>query len=523
MTLDRRKFLKLSTAVAGTGMLSGIPLMAAAQAKGGVLNVVVQPEPPGIMIGIYQNVPSQMVGGNIFEGLLRFDADLNPHPLLAESWESAADGMAYSFKLKENVLWHDGKPFTSDDVVFSVDVMLRETHPRVRNFLTAVESITADGPFKVDFKMKHPFAPFIQSFEVGSMPMLPKHLYEGTDYASNPVNTAPIGTGPLKFAEWSRGTHLKLVANTQYHEVDLPTIEAVYFHVIPDGSSRATAYETGRVDVLPGGSVEYFDVQRLAELPNSEVTTKGWEFQGSHSFLWLNNASKWVSDKRVRQAIMFALDREAMRDIAFFGYAKVAASPWNSSTKYYTENIKQYPRDVDQAKALLAEAGYDGSPIRLLPLPYGETWQRLAEIARENLAEAGITVELTATDVAGWNQRLGEKDYDIAFTYMSQYGDPALGVARLYTTSNIIQGSPWNNVSGFSNPALDALFDAGAVEIDPVKREKIYHDAQALIAEEVPLAWMFEMIWPTIHRSNIKNLISSAVGLNDSLGRVIIE
>lgn len=523
MSVDRRQFLQILAAAAGAGVLSGIPLMARAQASGGVLNVVVQPEPPGIMIGIYQNVPSQMVGGNIFEGLLRFDADLKPHPLLAESWEEAPDGMFYSFKLKENVLWHDGKPFTSEDVVFSLDKMLRETHPRVRNFLTAVESITADGPHKVDFRMKHPFAPFIQSFEVGSMPMLPKHLYEGTDYNTNPVNNAPIGTGPLKFAEWQRGSYLKLVANESYHEEGVPSIDAVYFHVIPDGASRATAYETGKVDVLPGGAVEYFDVQRLAELPNSELTTKGWEFQGSQCFLWLNNGSNWIKDKRVRQAIMYALDRESMRDIAFFGYAKVAPSPWNSSTRFYSEDIKQYPRDVEKAKALLSEAGYDGSPIRLLPLPYGETWQRLAEIARENLIEAGIQVELTATDVAGWNQRLGEKDYDIAFSYMSQYGDPALGVARLYTTSNIIEGSPWNNVSAFSNTDLDALFDAGAVEIDPEKRAKIYHDAQALIAEEVPLAWLFEMIWPTIYRANIKNLISSAVGLNDSLGRARIE
>src|SRR5690606_2998271 len=129
--------------------------------------------------------------------------------------------------------------------------------------------------------------------------------------------------------------------NENYHEEGVPTIDAVYFHVIPDGASRATAYETGKVDVLPGGSVEYFDVQRLAELPNSELTTKGWEFQGSQCFLWLNNNSKWIEDKRVRQALMYALDREAMRDIAFFGYANVAPSPWNSSTKFYSEDIKR--------------------------------------------------------------------------------------------------------------------------------------------------------------------------------------
>ena len=520
--MDRRNFLFLSAAAGGFA-LSGIPLVAHAATKGGVLNVVVQPEPPGIMIGIFQNVPSQMVGGNIFEGLLRYDADLKPHPLLATSWDISPDGLTYTFKLKQGVTWHDGKPFTSDDVVFCVDKMLRETHPRVRGLLKAVKSITAPDSHTVRFDMNHPFAPFIQAFEVGSMPMLPKHIYEGKDYATNPVNRAPIGTGPLKFEEWIKGSHIKLVANKAYHESGLPSIDAVYFHVIPDGAARAAAYETGKIDVLPGGSVEYFDVKRLASLPGSEITTKGWEFQGSQCFLWLNNRSKFVSNAKFRQALMYALDRTAMRDIAFFGYATIAPSPFNSSTKYFSKDIKQYSRDVKKAKALLAEAGYDGSPIRLLPLPYGETWQRLAEIARQNLAEAGINVELTATDAAGWNDRLGRWDYDIAFSYMSQYGDPALGVSRLYTTANIIKGSPWNNVSGYSNPALDKLFDDGAAEIDPAKRAAIYLEAQKLITEEIPLAYLFEMIWPTIHRSKIKNLISSAVGLNDSLGRARIE
>ena len=523
MSVDRRNFMKIAGATATVPLLSGIPLMALAQEKGGVLNVVVQPEPPGLMIGVVANVPSHLVAGNIYEGLMRYDADLTPRPLLATSWTSSDDGLTYTFKLKENVTWHDGAPFTADDVVFSCHVFLRETHARARIVLEFVESVTALDSHTVEFKLSSPFGPFMHAFEVGSMPMVPKHIYEGTDFINNPAHNTPIGTGPLKFNKWERGSYIHLVANENYHQEGIPAIEGVYFHVIPDAASRAAAYETGKIDVLPGGSVEYFDIQRLSELPNTTVTDKGWEFIGSHSFLWLNNRVEPLNDVRFRQAIMYALDREAMREIAFFGYARVAASPFNSSTRFYTDDIRQYPRDLEQARSLIEESGYDGRPVRLLPLPYGETWQRLAEIARQNLSEAGINVELSATDVAGWNERLAQWDYDIAFTYMSQLGDPALGVSRLYTTSNIIKGSPWNNVSGYSNSELDRLFEDGASEIDTHKREAMYQEAQRLIAEEVPLGWLFELVWPTIHRSNIKDLISSAVGLNDGIGRARIE
>jgi len=150
-----------------------------AQAQdGGTINVVVQPEPPSLMIGMYSNGTTQQVGGNIFEGLMRYDKDLAPHPLLATSWENSSDGKTWTFHLKEGVVWHDGKPFTSADVVFSVDKLLRETNARLRTSLAFVESITAPDDFTVVFQLKEPFGPFIRLFEVGTTPMLPKHIYE---------------------------------------------------------------------------------------------------------------------------------------------------------------------------------------------------------------------------------------------------------------------------------------------------------------------------------------------------------
>ena len=142
---------------------------------------------------------------------------------------------------------------------------------------------------------------------------------------------------------------------------------------------------------------------------------------------------------------------------------------------------------------MLAESGYKGETIRLLPLPYGESWQRQAEMVKQALTSIGIKLELVATDVAGWNQRLNEWDYDLAFTYVYQYGDPALGVARNYTSTNIAKGSPFNNVEGYSNPRVDALFAAGARSADAASRQKAYLEVQQLLVDEVPVAWLHEI------------------------------
>jgi len=520
--MKRRELIQWGAAAAGLS-IAGVPMHVLAQGKkGGVINAVVQPEPPGLMMGIVQNGPTQMIAGNIYEGLLRYDEKLDPHPLLAESWTVSPDSLTYTFKLKKGVLWHDGKPFTAADVVFSADVFLRETHARLRANLAAVESIKALDDSTVEFKLKYPFGPFMGIFETGSMPMVPKHIYEGTDFRNNPANNTPIGTGPLKFEKWERGSYIQLVRNDSYHTPDVVMIDAVYFHVIPDAASRAAAFESGKVDLVPGGAVEYFDVARLSKLPGVKVTTKGWEFFAPQSWIWLNNRTAPMDNKAFRQAVYWALDREAMAKIAWHGYAKPASGPFNSSIKFFSADTAQYKKDTAKAKELLKQSGYKGETLRLLPLPYGETWQRMAEIARQNLQAAGIKVELVATDVAGWNQKLNEWDYDMAFTYLYQYGDPALGVARNYTSATIAKGSPFNNVEGYSNPKIDELFAAGAKEPDPAKRAAIYLEAQKILCDDVPVAWLHELNFPTLYRDKLHNVVSSGIGLNDSIGRASI-
>jgi len=514
------KVLKHSLALV-TAMAMIAP--AYAQQAGGTLNLVIQPEPPGLMMGLLQNGPTQMVAGDIYESLLRYDTSLQPMPSLAREWHVSEDGLTYTFHLHEGVKWHDGEDFTADDVVFTVDVFLRATHPRLRASLVHMESVEAVDDHTVVFTLKQPFGPFLGVFEAGTMPMIPRHIYEGTDFANNPMNATPIGTGPFRFNEWRQGSFIHLVRNEDYYLDGRPYLDEVYYHVIPDGASRAVAYELGTVDVLHGGSIENFDIERVAALPNTCITDAGWEYFGPHSWLWLNNHEGPMADVNARRAVMHAIDREFARDALWAGRGELATGPVSSSTRFHDANTPSIDYDPVRAREYLAQSDYGGETLRLLPLPYGETWQRWAEAVRQNLLEVGFNVDLVPTDVAGWNQRVSEWDFDLAFTYLYQYGDPALGVSRTYVESNIAKGSPWNNVAGYRNAEVDALWAQAAISPSEDERQQLYSEIQNRIVEDVPVAWLLELGFPTIYRCNVHDLVTTGIGINDGLRDAWIE
>jgi peptide/nickel transport system substrate-binding protein len=506
----------LKRSLFGLVVACGLAFSAAAQTPkhGGIANAIIQPEPPGLMLAMIQNGPTQMVAGNIYEGLLRYSTKMEPQPGLAESWTISPDGKTYTFKLHKGVVWHDGKPFSAADVLFSVE-MLKVTNPRTRANLTKVESVTAPDDNTVVFTLKEPFSPFLGIFEVGSLPIVPKHIYEGTDYKTNPANNTPIGTGPFMFKEWQKGSFIHLVKNPNYYIKGKPYLDEIYWHIIPDAAARSVAFETGKVDILPGGSVENFDVPRLSKMKDVCTTTKGWEFFGPLAWMWLNNRQGPTANKKFRQAVMYAMDRDFAKNVVWNGLGKVATGPVSSSTRFFNAALAKYKYDPAMAKKLLKEAGYKGEKVRFMPLPYGETWQRWGEAVRQNLQDVGINLEVVATDVPGYNQRLSEWDYDIGFSYLYQYGDPALGVARSYISSNIAKGSPFNNVEGYSNPEVDKLFAEAAVASPDSKRQELYDQAQKILIDDVPVAWQLELEFPTITRCKVKDLVTTAIGVND--------
>lgn len=513
----RSSSTKLAFAAALAAALA-LPGAALAQApkKGGTVHVVVQPEPPMLMQGLNQNGPTNMVAGNIYESLLRYDEKLNPMPSLAKSWEVSPDAKAYTFRLQEGVKWHDGKPFTADDVVFTLDKFLREVHPRWRPIVnTQVDRIEKVDDLTVRITLKQPFGPIMLAMEVASAPMIPRHIYEGTDFRANPANNTPIGTGPFKLKEWRKGSFIHLVRNEDYWMKDRPHLNEIFWQIIPDAAARAVAYETGRVDVLTGGSVDIFDVQRLSKLPNTCVTTKGWEMFAPHAWITVNHRNPILASKQFRQGLMHAIDREFGKDVVWGGYGKLPTGPISSKTKFYDGNVPKFDHNPAKARELIRASGYKGEPIKFLALPYGETWTRWGEAIKQNLADVGVNLVIETTDVPGWTQRTSNFDFDMTFNFLYQLGDPATGVARSYVSSNIVRGNPFGNVGGYANPEVDRLFAQAANAPSDQARQALYSQVQKLLAEELPVLWLLEMDFPTIHRCNVKNLVNTAVGVND--------
>jgi peptide/nickel transport system substrate-binding protein len=484
--------------------------------RGGTLQVVVTPEPPMLMQGLNQNGPTNMIAGNIYESLLRYDAKLNPMPSLAKSWEISPDQTVYTFHLQPDVKWHDGKPFSADDVVFTLDKFLREVHPRWRPIVNAqVKAIEKVDDLTVKVTLKQPFGPFLLSQEVASAPMVPKHIYEGTDFRANPMNNTPIGTGPMKFVEWKKGSYVHLARNEAYWDKGHPYLDDIYFQFIPDAAARAVAYETGKVDVLTGGAVEIFDVARLSKLPNTCVSTAGWEMFAPHAWITPNTKNGILGNKLFRQAMMYAIDRDFGRDVVWSGYGKVPTGPISSKTKFYSADVKKYEYDPAKAKDLVKQSGYKGETLHFLALPYGETWQRWGEAIKQNFADVGINMDLVNTDVAGWTQRTSNFDFDMTFNFLYQLGDPATGVARSYVSSNIVKGNPFGNVGSYSNPEVDKLFAEAAIA-PAEKRQELYTKVQQILAEELPVLWLLELDFPTVYRCNVHDIATTAIGIDDA-------
>jgi peptide/nickel transport system substrate-binding protein len=501
-------------------------LQAQAQTRGGVLRAIVHPEPPILITAINSQSPTQVVGGKIFQGLLVYNADLSPREGLARKWAVSPDGLTYTFDLQEGVTWHDGKPFTADDVVFSIDKLNRETHPRTKLIINQyVDSVRATGPLAVEIKLKEPFAPFLSLFEVGTMPMMPKHLYDGTDYRKNPHNQHPIGTGPFMFKEWVRGSHIKLERNPNYWKEGKPYLDEILFRVIPDSASRAVAFENGSIDVVHGDDIDSVDIKRLSARPNVVATTKGWEMYSPIGLLVLNQRNPPFDNVLVRRAVMHALNREFIVKNIFFGMGKVPNGPFSDTTLFHEKDLPAYNYDLKKARELIKESGVDvgAKTLRLLSFPYGANWDRTGEYTKQTLEQLGFKIDIQAADAGGWAQRMSQWDFDLSFNHPYQFGDPVLGVQRLYLTSNQVKGTPFGNNQGYTNPKADELWAKAAVAVNPEERQKLYSELQRILVDDVALSWLVQIDYPTLYRKNIHNLVTSAIGLKESFDDVYID
>lgn len=528
--LTRRSAL-LGSAAAGVaaGLLGTQQAQAQVAKRGGTLNTILTPEPPILVLGVNNQGPTQLAASKIFQGLLKYSFKLEPMPELARSWGLSEDKKTYTFHLQENVKFHDGKPMTADDVIFSVTKFHRELSPRARTIFEKIKSATAPDPQTVVFTLDSPFEPFLLMFDATAAAIVPKHVYDGTDYRTNPANQHPIGTGPFQFVEWQRGNFIRFKRFDQYWSPGEPYLDEIIYRIIPDSQSRALALQTGQVQLTQANDIEPFDVPRFKAMPNLQLELNGWEYASQLSWFEINHRVKPLSDARVRQAISSAIDRNFIRDRLWFGIGKVATGPIASTTRFYDPAVaKLQPYDPRKAMQLLDAAGFkpDANGVRFkirhLVLPYGEVWMRLSEYFRTSMQKVGIEVTLETTDAGAWARRIGDWDYDTSVNFLSQYGDPTLGVERSYVSSNIKKVT-FTNTGGYSNPKVDELFATASTAADPAERQKAFSEVQKILCDEIPQVWLMELAWPTLHEKKLHNVITTAMGPNSDFGNVYFE
>jgi peptide/nickel transport system substrate-binding protein len=521
LTGNTRRHFGFAGALAVCALLSS-PLMA--QTQGGNLVTVMRGDPKGLIPAFPHGGDTRIVAAKIFEGLLNYTTDLEPVPALAKSWEVSEDGTVYTFHLQTGVKWHDGVDFSAADVVFSLGTMLPAVNAASAQALSSVASIEAPDPATVVITLDRPVPFFLMLFPGQQMPIMPRHLYEGTDYANNPANAQPVGTGPFRFVTWERGSYLRLERNADYWDGDLPYLDAVTYRIMPDSASRGIALETGDVQVASSLELSSSDITRMRAEGALDMNSDGWEYFASQSMLHINVRSAPLDNVEFRRALFHAVDRQFVRDHIWGGLGALSSGPVSASTKFHTDDLPAYEFSVDKANALLdglgTKAGADGVrvdaagnriTVGLLILP-GEPYGRLAEYVREAWRKIGVETDLQTVDLANWYDRMSNWNYDVAIAALGQFADPGIGSRSYYHSDNIRKGVMFSNMGGYANPEVDALYDAAALEMDPAKRGTLYAEIQRKIVADVPAIWLLDLERLTVSHKSVHGVVTDAFG-----------
>ncbi|KAA1177022.1 ABC transporter substrate-binding protein [Rhizobium tropici] len=535
MTINRRRFNQLLLLSTAARLLPPVAAYATGvtPARGGTLNFIVEPEPPTILALAHTAGGTQKISPKITEGLLTYDFGLTPKPQLATEWSIASDGLTYTFKLRPNVKWHDGKPFTSADVAYSIE-LLKQVHPRGRGSFANVIAVDTPDPLTAVFRLSKPAPYLLKALYAAESPIVPKHIYEGVkiaDVPTNPNGSAPIGTGPFVFRQWVRGSHIILERNPDYWDAGKPYLDQIVVRFVPDGAARAAGFETGEFDLGGDNPIPLADLERIKALPNIGIDSRGYETKGDQTQLILNLDNEYLKDIRVRRAIAHAIDLNVILNTVWYGYGHVSPTPVSTFLPQYRDTtIKPYAFDLKAAEQLLDEAGYkrNGSgnrfTLRLTHNSYNEGFKRVAEYLKQNLARIGIDARIDSYDFSTYIQKVyTERAFDLTAEYLGNQFDPTLGVQRIYWSKNFKLGLPFSNASHYQNPEVDRLLETASVEVNEAKRKQEFNDFQKIIADELPVINLISLENVTVFNKRVRNHTIGAEGVQSNFADVYIK
>lgn len=488
-------------------------------ARGGRLVVAADSEPANLNPAIVASNGVFYIASKVVEPLAEqvYVSEQYPDglkPLLATSWTGAPDGRSVTFKLRENVTWHDGKPFTSSDVAFSAMEVWKKLQNLGRSVFKNLESVETPDAHTAIFRFSEP-TPFqlIRNALPVVTSVLPKHVFEGTDIAKNPANEKLVGTGPFTYAAHKPGEYYLLKRNENYWDKQAPALDEIVYQVLPDRASAGNALEAGQINLAAFSAVPLADLARISKVPGLKVYSDGYEALTYQLSVEINHRRKELANKLVRQAIAHAIDKEFVVKTIFLGYAKPATGPVPAFDKvFYAPDTQQYPFDVAKAESLLDQAGYprgaDGTRFRLklLPAPFFNETKQFGDYLRQALAKIGIDAVIVANDSPAHIKAVyKDHDFDLTVATPVYRSDPAISTTVLFQ-SCLPAGAPFTNQYGYENAAIDALIAKGAVTLDDKARAEIYQDMQRLVAEDLPLINVADFSFITVASERAQNV-----------------
>ncbi len=516
---------------AALGLLVAAAAHADTPQRGGTLNLLIEPEPTALVSITNTAGPTVKISPKVTEGLLTYDFDLKPRPQLATAWAISPDGLQYTFTLRPNVKWHDGKPFTSADVAYSL-LTLKEVHSRGRATFANVTEVQTPDALTAVVKLSKPAPYLLIALAAGESPIVPRHVYDvpGVKVDQNPANQAPIGTGPYRFKEWVKGSHVLYERNPDYWDKPKPYLDRLVVKIIPDAAARSAAFESGAVDLGGETPVPLSEVARLKKLPHLAIETKGYEYSPTQTRIEFNLDNPYLRHLKVRQAIAHAIDRKVILNTVWYGYGDASTTPIPPALKNFHTPLNPYPFDIQRAEQLLDEAGFKrgagGVRFKLHHdyLPYGDNFRRVAEYLKPALAKVGIEVTIRAQDFPTYIRRVyTEREFDFTNNSMSTTFDPTIGVQRLYWSKNFKKGVPFSNGSHYDSARVDTLLEQAAVEPDAAKRSLLFQEFQRQVLADVPDLGLIAVRHITVAHRKVRDHTVDAVGLNGNLAHVWLD
>jgi len=473
------------------------------------------------------DIESLEVAEQVYGRLVRFaPGRLEPEPDLATSWSVSSDGTIWTFELRPNVRFHDGTPVDADAVVFSFERQIVAEHSAHEpDFVWSrafhnIRRVTALGRLRVQFEIDRPYAPFLANLAMGPAAIVSPAAVKryGSKFGSNPV-----GTGPYRFVEWIPGERITLERNAQYWDHP-PRIRYLVLLTLPDSRERLQALESGAADVIQQLAPD--DLSLVSLHPDLTLAAAP---EALVSYLAMNTQRRPLNDPRIRRAIAHGIRRDALVKLIYQGLGIPAIGPLPPNVWGARSDVVTYPYDLSRARALLVEAGWKGAagpPLKLLapnvPRQYMPAPDRVANTIKMSLAEIGIPVDVVLNDPEEHQRALWAGEHDLALHgWFNDNGDPDNFLYTLLDSDNTMGGRP-SNIAFYANSWFHDVIGMAQRTTDRTERERLYSQAQAILATDVPWVPLAHSKVVFAVRANLKGLVvqPSAMGLYRWVERV---